>query len=176
MSALTRKTPLKRSPVRRRKAPQTSVGATSPQRKGKTRVGITKAKKRAWDAFSRYIRLRSALETTGTLSHAKCCTCGTYKEVKYMDCGHFIKRQHQAVRFSEMNCHTQCKRCNNFEQGSDTKYRLFLVDKYGEIKVLLLESEAKRTVKRSKFDLGQIAFYYKTEATRLAKEKGLKLW
>ena len=122
--------------------------------------------------FSLYIRLRDAAAN----GYARCCTCGTYKEVKYMDCGHFIKRQHQAVRFSEMNCHTQCKRCNNFEQGSDTKYRLFLVDKYGEIKVLLLESEAKRTVKRSKFDLGQIAFYYKTEATRLAKEKGLKLW
>lgn len=122
--------------------------------------------------FSLFIRLRDADEN----GCAKCCTCGAYKPIKEMDCGHFIKRQHMATRFSELNCHTQCKRCNGFEQGRDSDFERYLNDKIGLDKVNNLKLQARMTRKISNFELEQITKYYKTEAEKLAQEKNLKLW
>jgi len=122
--------------------------------------------------FSRMIRLRDADEN----GCAKCCTCGVYKPVKEMDCGHWIKRQHQATRFSEMNCATQCKKCNAFEQGRDAEFERFLVGKYGQDKIDWLKMQGKSTLKRSGFDLTYLAVYFKQKATELSREKMIALW
>lgn len=122
--------------------------------------------------FSLYIRVRDADEN----GCAKCCTCGTYKPVKEMDCGHFVKRQHMATRFSEVNCATQCKRCNAFEQGRDNEFAQFIAKKYGAVALVNLQMAAKTTRKISKFELGQIAKYYKERAIELAKAKGITIW
>jgi hypothetical protein len=124
----------------------------------------------AW--FSKFIRLRDADEN----GIARCCTCGARKMIQHMDCGHFIKRQHQATRFSEMNCHTQCKNCNSFEQGRNEVYEKFLIKKYGQDKVNLLKSEGTKTVKRTKLDLDYIAVYFKQKATELSRIKNINLW
>lgn len=122
--------------------------------------------------FSRFIRLRAS-DKNGI---GKCITCGKIGEVKYMDCGHYIKRQHTATRFSEINCQTQCKRCNNFQQGNDVEFRKYLVKKYGEEQILLLESQKYKTAKRGQFEIKAIAEYYKNKVKELEKIKGLKLW
>jgi hypothetical protein len=122
--------------------------------------------------FSLFVRLRDCNEDRV----CKCCTCDKIIDVKYADNSHFIGRQHMATRFSEMNCNTACKKCNGFEEGKKDVYRRFLVEKYGENKVLMLENEARKTRKISKFELDQIAKFYKSAAENLAKEKGLKLW
>lgn len=122
--------------------------------------------------FSRFIRLRDADENR----IAKCCTCGRYADVKTMDNGHYIKRQHTGVRYNEINCNTQCKRCNNFEQGNDVKYRDFLVKKYGEEKILLLESMKKSTTKLHKFEIEAMVKHYKSEVARLLIEKNIEKW
>jgi hypothetical protein len=122
--------------------------------------------------FSKFVRLRDA-DSNGC---AQCCTCGKYIDVKFADCGHWIKRQHQATRFSEMNCHTQCKKCNAFEQGRDADYERFLIEKYGRDKVDILKFEGTRTVKRTKLDLDYLAVYFKQKATELSRSKGIPLW
>lgn len=122
--------------------------------------------------FSLFIRLRDSDEN----GYAKCCTCSRIAHAKNMDTGHFLKRQYQAVRFSEINCNTQCKHCNNFEQGNDVKYREFLVRKYGEAKILLLEASKRQTVKRSANDLKMIADYYKEKVAELMKDKNFSKW
>ena len=122
--------------------------------------------------FSLYIRLRDCDENgIGT-----CCTCGAMKPVKEMDCGHFIKRQHMATRFSEMNCAVQCKRCNAFEQGRDADFERFLIEKYGEERVAWLKMQGKSSCKRSKFELTEIAKHYKQRAIELGKDKSLEIW
>ena len=93
-----------------------------------------------------------------------------------MDCGHYIKRQNQATRYSEENCQLQCKSCNNFKQGNDVKFRNYLVEKYGEGKVLLLESSRRQTYKRSKNDLEFLAEYYKKKVKELLQQKGIEKW
>ena len=124
----------------------------------------------AW--FSKFIRLRDADENG--LCH--CITCGHIADPKAMDCGHWQKRQYMSTRFSEVNCASQCGKCNRFEQGNDVKFRAALVQKYGEDRIQILETLHKTTRKISNFELEQIAKYYKEKAKELAKEKHIKIW
>ena len=93
-----------------------------------------------------------------------------------MDCGHFIKRQHLSTRFSETNCATQCKRCNAFEQGRDTDFANYIIDRWGESALVKLATQRHLTLKLGKFELEQIAKYYKEKSTELAKSKNIELW
>ena len=93
-----------------------------------------------------------------------------------MDNGHYIKRSHMGLRYSEMNCNLQCKHCNYVEQGNDVKYRQFLVDKYGETKVLLLEASKRSTAKLSANDIKVMTDYYKQRVKELLIEKGIEKW
>jgi len=122
--------------------------------------------------FSQFIRLRAADEN----GIGQCITCGRIAEVKYMDCGHYIKRQFQATRYNEINNQCQCKHCNNFLQGNDAKFREYLVKTYGEDAVLLLESSKRQTVKRSKFELKALAEHYQLSVKLEQKARGLKIW
>ena len=122
--------------------------------------------------FSLFIRIRDAHD--GYIG--ACSTCGRIGNIKNMDCGHFIKRQFSATRFSEENCHLQCKSCNNFLQGNDNKFKDYITKKHGEKTVLLLEASKRQSVKRSANDLKQLADYYKKKAIELAKEKGIEIW
>lgn len=120
--------------------------------------------------FSLFIRLRDADDNgIGT-----CCTCGAMKPVKEMDCGHFIKRQHMATRFSEVNCAIQCKRCNAFEQGRNEDFERYLIKRWGQDRVNMLK--LPQTRKTTKFELIFIEIEYRQKATELAKEKGIELW
>ena len=122
--------------------------------------------------FSRFIRIRDT-EDDG---YCRCITCGKILLPKEMDCGHYLKRQHQATRFSEINCGSQCSHCNRFEQGRDVIFRQRLVERYGEAKIVLLEEASRKSVKRSKTELDAIAEYYKQKAKELSKEKRILLW
>jgi hypothetical protein len=121
--------------------------------------------------FSIYIRLRDS-DNDGI---CKCVTCETRKPWRYMDCGHFIKRQHMATRFKETNAHGQCKKCNYFEQGNDAKYEAFIIETYGEKELLLLQAGRYQTRKLDAFQMKQLEKYYKEKAINLAKEKGLTI-
>jgi hypothetical protein len=33
--------------------------------------------------------------------------------------------------FNEMNCHSQCRKCNRFQNGNELNYRLGLIERYG---------------------------------------------
>ena len=104
-------------------------------------------KQKASAAFSRYIRLRGALEycrgrgiDTGQFVRPEdiigvCCTCGTVKAWIRMDAGHFKGRGSgggSGTYFDERNVHLQCKRCNGFEGGRVQDYEKFIIVKYGQ--------------------------------------------
>ena len=122
--------------------------------------------------FSRYIRLRTANED----GNVSCVTCGAISHAKNMDCGHYVKRQHQSTRYSEENCHVQCRNCNWLQQGNDVKFRKYLVETYGEQRILLLEASKRVSVKRSKRELSMIADYYKEKTNEVLTQKGIEKW
>lgn len=83
---------------------------------------ISSLKKKLDKIFSEYIRKRDK---------ARCFTCGKQGEVKTMQCGHYVPRQHLVTRYSEINCNTQCVGCNVFKRGNMDEYALKLKKKYG---------------------------------------------
>ena len=80
-------------------------------------------KDRAWRVFSKYVRLRDCLKTTGTLTHGKCITCGKLLSISFCDAGHFVSRRYNSTLFDEKNCHIECRYCNRFLNGNLLEYR-----------------------------------------------------
>lgn len=81
-----------------------------------------KTKDKLDKVFSEFIRRRDK---------GKCFTCGAKKEWKDTDAGHYIKRQHLATRWSEVNVNCQCMGCNRFRDGNKEVYAIRLERKYG---------------------------------------------
>lgn len=117
--------------------------------------------------FSQYIRLRDMLQ--GNVF--QCISCGRIKPISQADCGHYINRQHMATRFSEVNCNAQCRSCNRFDEGNMSGYRAGLVRKYGETKVVLLESMKNDVRKYSEFEYEALIKFYQGEIKKILKAK-----
>jgi hypothetical protein len=109
--------------------------------------------KKAQDAFNAFIRARD--------KDKGCISCGGLVQ----EAGHYFSQgHHSALRYNEINTNGQCKRCNCFLHGNLIHYRSGLVKRYGESKVLLLESSARRSAKKwSRLELEAIIKLYKAE-------------
>lgn len=119
------------------------------------------AQRKADTAFSLYIRTRDAQPYEGRAF--RCISCQRVLPIDQADCGHYINRQHNSLRYSEENCNAQCRNCNRFDEGNIQGYRKGLIQKIGEQRVELLEAMKYRTNKLSAFDLSQIAAHYRKE-------------
>ena len=77
--------------------------------------------------FSKYTRLKDADEN-GTVA---CVTCGKLFHWSEVHAGHWVKRQHQAVRFDPRNVHAQCVADNLHHGGKQDEYGKYIIDRYG---------------------------------------------
>ena len=127
----------------------------------------SKAKKKAWDMFSKYIRLRDALLTTGTDYEAECVTCRRRYPINKMQAGHFIPGRSNAVLFDEYGVHSQCVQCNIFKSGDALTYRQRMVEKYGEEEVKEMEILAKVSKKIHLYEFPMIYEFYKNAYSEL---------
>jgi len=82
--------------------------------------------------FSKYIRLRDCLRTTGCASFGLCITCGKRYHFKLLQAGHFIPGRHNNNLFSEEGTHAQCYNCNINLRGNTLEYRRQIIRLYGE--------------------------------------------
>jgi len=106
--------------------------------------------KKAQDVFNKWVRTRD--------KDFGCISCGAAID----HAGHYLSQgHHSALRYNEMNVNGQCLRCNTFLHGNVINYRKGLVKKYGEEKVLMLESNRAHTKKWSRFELEAIVNEYK---------------
>ena len=98
--------------------------------------GVAWWKKKVWTkAFSPYIRLRDALETTGSPHTLKCCSCGKPYPAFGVGCaqaGHFIPGRHNSILFLEHCVHGQCYNCNITLKGNWPGYYAFMRERYGQ--------------------------------------------
>ena len=117
--------------------------------------------------FSEYTRLRDADEN----GIVKCYCCGKLLHWRKSQNMHYIPRQHMALRFSEMNCHAGCVRCNYYNNGNIDAYRRHLVEQYGEDEVRKLEAAKNNETKYSASDYLLLINFYKAEVQALKKEK-----
>ncbi len=98
-------------------------------KKRKTRAEFTKTNwiDWLWPTFSRYIRTRDCIRTTGSPVHGRCVTCGKLLPFKKLQAGHFIPGRTDAILFDDAQVHAQCYRCNMKLQGMWHKYYQFML-------------------------------------------------
>jgi len=118
-----------------------------------------------WKVFSLYIR------TKGSNNGAnRCYTCGTFKDIKELDAGHYVKRQYNTTKYDERNVKPQCKKCNRFMGGNQDEFAIHLKKDYGDD---ILEELNKLKWGYKKFSIEELEeriTYYKEQL------KILKLW
>jgi hypothetical protein len=127
--------------------------------------------KKLWKVFSEFIRLRDSDKD----GNCKCITCSLVRHWKKMDCGHGIPRQHMATKYSEINNHAQCKRCNGFEGGKREVYKEEVDKRYGKGTWNKLLIASKQPFKRTQFEIDKMEIYYKQKVKGLKNEKNIKL-
>jgi len=79
---------------------------------------LKSARKRAWQAFSEWVRRKGI-----------CYTCGARKEPSDMHAGHF---RHNKLDFDAMNVKCQCKKCNTYLSGNLGIFGVNLIREYGQ--------------------------------------------
>ena len=136
-----------------------------------------KTKATAWKYFSKYIRLKECLETTGSFEYGKCCDCGKVQPFNYLDAGHCVPGRNDLILFLEENVHIQCRSCNRSSKtktrphdGISPGYYLYMVNKYGEKKVTELVRKKFMTGNMHISDFEDIKKKYKE---KLKEIKGL---
>jgi len=107
--------------------------------------------------FSEYIRRRDADE----YGRVKCCTCPNTFHWSEMDAGHFVRRGNLSVRFHEMNCHAQCKECNQFKYGMEAEHYVYIANRYNEGTPLHLIQLGRSGVKFMQFEIDEMTEKYK---------------
>ena len=104
------------------------------KKKSKTK-GLKYWKKKAWDEFSKYVRLRDALRTTGDRHYARCCSCNKAYPAFGVGCGqagHYVNGRTHALLFRERGVHFQCYNCNQTLKGNWVEYDKFMLETYGQ--------------------------------------------
>ena len=140
----------------KRKEPRKPIGKKSKQT-------VSKMKRKVWEVFSRYIRTRDCLQTTGCSSWGLCFTCGKRYHFKLLQAGHFIPGRHNANLFSEKGVHAQCYNCNINLKGNTLEYRRQLIKLYGEGADEVIEDEDRHI---KSFTIGELEIllkYYQAE-------------
>lgn len=98
----------------------------------KKRVKVKHPKKSTvWANFSRYIRARDCLATTGTLTECVCVTCQQKFPLARIQAGHAMAGRKNAILFDEELVNGQCEVCNGYRGGAYELYALWFIRKYG---------------------------------------------
>lgn len=117
---------------------------------------VSRWKKELDRVFSIYIRKRDK---------NICFTCKRYFE--RLQAGHFISRQHNSVRYSEMNTNAQCVACNVWKRGNIGEYAHQLIEKYGQKKFKELVAEGRKIKQWDKKELEKLVELYKQKTKDL---------
>jgi len=139
--------------------------------KKKKRVTVSSMKRKVWDVFSKYIRTRDCLRTTGCKDWGLCITCDKRYHFKLLQAGHFIAGRHNAGLFAEKGVHAQCYNCNINLKGNTLEYRRRIVKLYGEEADVELEEEAHQTKSFTVDELQSLLEHYQKEVKASLESK-----
>lgn len=144
-NSLKAKKPLKqKSPLKVKVGLSTTSTLKSQSGVKKAKPSVSKLKKEADAWHSKATRYRFA-EKVGGEWLAECITCppGNPRPIKNLQCGHFMSRQYNVLRYDELNTAPQCYGDNVMQQGKQYEFGLQIDRLYGD-------GTAKRLHKQSK--------------------------
>lgn len=133
-----------------------------------------KAKDKAWNAFSVYIRTRDCLRFTGDPEQGMCVTCNGNFNFKRLQAGHFISGRGNAVLFDERLVYSQCYQCNGnppFGKGGNyVEYFRFMLDEVGLEKIDEFRAIKGSTVQYKIHDFNELEEKFKQKTKELLDE------
>ena len=92
---------------------------------------MTGPKKKAWKAFSDYIRMRDCLKTTGTKDFCVCVTCGKRVPYSKIQAGHAIGGRGNSILLHPDLVHGQCDGDNMNGERHYAAYSVYMIKTYG---------------------------------------------
>lgn len=114
------------------------------------------------EVHSLFIRLRDCPDGRGY-----CISCNAPITPETCDNGHFMKRDHIATRWDEVNCNAQCRDCNRYMDGNEVGYEKGLIRKYGAGIPDELRRKKRTTLKLSRWEKQEMIKYYKQRIEEL---------
>lgn len=124
-------------------------------------------KDKTWDAFSRYIRVRDCLYSTGTPYMGRCVTCGAMKQFEDLQAGHFIDGRGNSILFDERGVHAQCYSCNVCKHGNKVEYFRFMQANFSDAVIDELRANRGKAVKLTEARLKEMEAEYKERTAEL---------
>jgi hypothetical protein len=140
--------------------------------------GVAYWKKKAWTEYSKYIRIRDALRTTGTVEKAICCSCGRLYPAFGLGClqaGHFIPGRRNSILFEPACVHAQCYNCNTTLKGNWPGYYEFMLKHYGQDMIDHLLALKHKVRKFKPYELEEMRDHFKKRHRELEVRKGIGL-
>lgn len=124
---------------------------------------VSSLKKKVDQVFSLYVRQVGAKNGYNT-----CFTCGVRKPWKELQCGHYVRRSYNSLRYSLWNTAPQCVGCNMFKQGAADEFALALLKKHGDGILLWLNKEKQKYKQFTVKELEELRDFYKKKIEELA--------
>ena len=129
----------------------------------------SKEKKLAWSWFSKYIRARDCINSTGSIEQGNCYTCGALKGFKELQSGHFIPGRTNNLLFDEEQVHAQCYHCNIGLQGAWPEYLKHMREDFGNKEVDKMLRNKGRVVKYTALDYEELKSRFKHDYEALVE-------
>ena len=123
-------------------------------------------KQLAWNAFSKYIRLKNADKN----GNVRCITCNKLMHWKESQSGHFVDGRTNSVLFNEELVYPQCYRCNVLLHGNKVMFTLFMLKKYSKKQIEQFERLKNVTLQRKNIEYYDIRDKYKKLVKELEKK------
>lgn len=135
-----------------------------------------KDKKKAWDEFSRFVRVRDCLRTTGLPFVGVCITCDPPRRfhIKFLQAGHAIAGRRNALLLNPELTNAQCRYCNEYKHGEPQKYTKVMIARHGEEWWEKMQVEVKKIIQDKDMDFPGQAAKYKRKCEKLLREHGFK--
>lgn len=126
---------------------------------------------RLWQIFSKFIRRRDCLRTTGNIFWGLCFTCDKRQNFKQLEAGHFLPGRSNGILYDEKGVHAQCKECNQYKHGNQHIYRERMILLYGIKVVEEIEKNKDKVFKFTKEELIEMFLTYKSRFNKLMSIK-----
>lgn len=130
---------------------------------------------RADQWFSRWIRL-TFCDVYNGMPTCKCYTCGTRKQAKNMQCGHWQRRGYKTTRFHPDNARPQCTKCNKWGSGKPEIFEIKLRKEIGDKRVDKLKIQAQNQGQDNEFFYKEQAKIYRELTNELVKKREIDKW
>lgn len=135
-----------------------------------------KDKKKAWDEFSRFVRIRDCLATTGLPFVGVCVTCGRRFHLRYLQAGHCLPGRTNAKLFDPKLTHAQCKWCNEFKHGEREKYEAAMIKKWGKEIFDDLVVETNKVIHNDDMDFPVLRKEYREKYESMMRKYGFRTY